>query len=76
MSRMQPETEPACNQTRFAMRAVQKDLTLALRELSNPRYWVLARIESSNSRIDHSVELRAKRIDALLRGLRIDLLRI
>lgn len=70
------ETASALNQTGSAMRAAQKDLALALRELSDARSGIAARIDSANSRIDHSVELRAKRIDALLRELRTDLLRI
>ena len=71
-----PETVQALHTTTAAMTGVQKDLTTALRNLSDPHGGVVAQIESANSRLTYSLESRAKTVDALLRELKNDVLRI
>jgi hypothetical protein len=57
------------------MTAVQKELSTALRNLSDSR-GAVAQIESANNRLTYSLENRAKAVDALLHEVRSDLLRI
>ena len=62
--------------TNAALTAAQKELSSALRTLSDSHGGVVAQVESANSRLTYSLESRAKTIDALLHELRGDLLRI
>ena len=71
-----PETVQALHTTAVAMTGAQKDLTTALRNLSDSHGGVVAQIESANSRLTYSLESRAKTVDALLRELKNDVLRI
>jgi hypothetical protein len=69
-----PETVQALHTTTAAMTGVQKDLTTALRNLSDSHCGVVAQIESANSRLTYSLESRAKTVDTLLRELKNDVL--
>ena len=71
-----PETVQALHTTTAAMTDAQKDLTTALRNLSDSYGGVVAQIESANSRLTYSLESRAKTVDALLLELKSDVLRI
>jgi vacuolar-type H+-ATPase subunit E/Vma4 len=62
--------------TSAALSAAQKELSTALRNLSDSGGGVVAQVESANSRLTYSLESRAKTVDALLHELRGDLLRI
>jgi hypothetical protein len=62
--------------TNAALTAAQKELSSALRTLSDSHGGVVAQVESANNRLTYSLESRAKTIDALLHELRGDLLRI
>ena len=62
--------------TNTALTTAQKELSPALRTLSDSHGWVVAQVESANNRLTYSLESRAKTIDALLHELRGDLLRI
>lgn len=62
--------------TNAALTAAQKELSSALRNLSNSHGGIVAQVESANNRLTYSLESRAKTIDALLHELRGDLLRI
>ena len=57
------------------MTSAQKDLSAALRNLSDSR-GVVAQIETANSRLTHSLESRAKAVDKLLANLKSDLLQV
>lgn len=70
------ETVSALDTTTSAMRKAYQQMASVLKEVSDPHDGVAVRIESANRRIDASVEARATRIDALLRDLRTDLLRV
>jgi hypothetical protein len=61
--------------TGAAMTSAQKDLSAALRNLSDSR-GVVAQIETANNRLTHSLESRAKAVDKLLRNLKSDLLHV
>ena len=62
--------------TNTALTPAQKELSTALRTLSDSHGGVVAQVESANNRLTYSLESRAKTIDALLHELRGDLLRI
>jgi hypothetical protein len=62
--------------TNAALTAAQKELSTALRNLSDSRGGVVAQVESANSRLTYSLESRAKTIDALLHEWKTDLLHI
>jgi hypothetical protein len=62
--------------TNTALTAAQKELSSALRNLSDSHGGIVAQVESANNRLTYSLESRAKTIDALLHELRGDLLRI
>jgi len=70
-----PDTVKALQSTSSAMTSAQKELSTALRDLSDSRGTV-AQIESTNDRSTYSLENRAKTVDALLREVRSDLLRL
>jgi hypothetical protein len=61
--------------TGAAMTSAQKDLSSALRCLSDPR-GAVAQIETANNRLTHSLESRAKAVDRLLHNLKSDVLHI
>ena len=62
--------------TGAALTAAQKELSTALRTLSDSHGGIVAQVESANNRLTYSLESRAKTIDALLHELKGDLLRI
>ena len=57
------------------MTTAEKELSTALRNLSDSR-GAVAQIESANNRLTYSLDNRAKAVDALLREVRSDLLRL
>ena len=62
--------------TNTALTAAQKDLSSALRALSDSHGGLVAQVESANKRLTYSLESRAKTVDSLLHELKGDLLRI
>jgi hypothetical protein len=70
-----PNTVKGLEATSSAMTRAQKELSSALRNLSDSR-GAVAQIESANNRLTHSLESRARAVDALLHELKSDLLRI
>ena len=66
----------ALRTTGAAMTGVQKELSTALRALSDSHGGVVAQVERANNRIEYSLESRAKAMDALLHEWKSDLLRI
>lgn len=71
-----PDTTNALQATSAAMMAAQKELSTALRNLSDPHWGVAARVENANDRLTYSLESRAKTVDALMREWKTDLLRL
>jgi len=70
------DTVSALQTTSAAMTGAQKELTAALRTLSDSHGGVVAQVERANNRIEYSLESRAKTMDALLHEWKSDLLRI
>jgi hypothetical protein len=70
------ETVKGLQATTAVMTSSQKELTTALHNLSDSHGGVAAQVEYANNRIEHSLERRAKTIDALLHEWKSDLLRI
>ncbi|MGB6134717.1 MAG: hypothetical protein WBG54_23270 [Acidobacteriaceae bacterium] len=70
------DTVSALQTTSAAMTDAQKELTTALRALSDSHGGVVAQVERANNRIEYSLESRAKTMDALLHEWKSDLLRI
>ena len=66
----------ALHTTSAAMTGAQKELSAALRTLSDSHGGVVAQVERANNRIEYSLESRAKTMDALLHEWKGDLLRI
>jgi len=66
----------ALQTTSAAMTGAQKELSAALRTLSDSHGGVVAQVERANNRIEYSLESRAKTMDALLHEWKSDLLRI
>jgi hypothetical protein len=62
--------------TNAALTTAQKELSTALRTLSDSHGGIVAQVESANNRLTYSLESRAKTIDALLHELKGDVLRI
>jgi len=62
--------------TGAALTTAQKELSTALRTLSDSHGGIVAQVESANNRLTYSLESRAKTVDALLHELKGDLLRI
>jgi len=58
------------------MTSAQKELSTALRTLSDSHGGVVAQVERANNRIEYSLESRVKTMDALLHEWKGDLLRI
>jgi hypothetical protein len=71
-----PDTVNALQATSTAMTGAQKELSTALRSLSDSHGGVVAQIERANRKIEYSVESRAKTLDALLHEWKGDLVRI
>jgi hypothetical protein len=71
-----PDTVKALQATSAAMTSAQKELSTALRSLSDSHGGVVAQVERANNRVEYSIENRAKTIDALLHEWKSDLLRI
>jgi len=70
------ETVSALQNTSAAMTGAQKELSTALRTLSDSHGGVVAQVERANTRIEYSLESRVKTMDALLHEWKSDLLRI
>jgi hypothetical protein len=70
------DTVSALQTTNAAMTGAEKDLSAALRTLSDSHGGVVAQVERANNRIEYSLESRAKTMDALLHEWKSDLLRI
>ena len=70
------ETVKGLQATTAVMTSSQKELTTALHNLSDSHGGVAAQVEYANNRIEHSLEGRAKTMDALLHEWESDLLRI
>jgi len=70
------DTVSALQTTGAAMTGAQKELSAALRTLSDSHGGVVAQVERANNRIEYSLESRAKTMDALLHEWKSDLLRI
>jgi hypothetical protein len=70
------DTVSALQTTNAAMTSAQKELSDALRTLSDSHGGVVAQVERANNRVEYSLESRTKRMDALLHEWKSDLLRI
>jgi len=70
-----PDTVKGLQATSIAMTTAQKELSTALRSLSDSQ-GAVAQIESANNRLTYSLDNRAKAVDALLREVRSDLVRL
>lgn len=70
------DTVSTLQTTSAAITGAQKELSAALRTLSDSHGGVVAQVERANNRIEYSLENRAKTIDALLHEWKSDLLRI
>jgi hypothetical protein len=70
------DTVSALQTTSAVMTSAQKELSAALRTLSDSHGGVVAQVERANSRIEYSLENRAKTMDALVHEWKSDLLRI
>jgi hypothetical protein len=70
------DTVSALQTTSAAMTGAQKELSAALRTLSDSHGGVVAQVERANNRIEYALESRTKTMDALLHEWKSDLLRI
>jgi len=70
------ETVKGLQATTAVMTSSQKELTTELHNLSDSHGGVAAQVEYANNQIEHSLERRAKTLDALLHEWKSDLLRI
>ena len=71
-----PDTVKALQVTSTAMTNAQKELSAALRALSDSHGCVVAQVERANNRVEYSVEHRMARLDELLHEWKGDLVRI
>ena len=71
-----PKTAEALQASTEMMIGAQEILSAALDKFCDPRYGVLAEVESANRLLTHSLEGRARKIDDLLLEVRHDILRI
>jgi predicted secreted protein len=71
-----PDTVKALQATSATMTSAQRELSSALRALSDSHGGIVAQVERANRTIEHSVESRAKTLDTLLREWKSDLVRI
>lgn len=70
-----PDTVKGLQATSVAMTTAQRELSTALRDLSDSR-GAVAQIEAANNRLTYSLDNRAKAVDVLLREVRSDLLHL
>lgn len=70
------DTVSALQTTSAAMTGAQKELSAALRALSDSHGGVVAQVERANNRIEYSLESRVKTMDSLLHEWKSDLLRV
>lgn len=70
------DTVSALQTTSAAMTSAQRELSAALRALSDSHGGVVAQVEHANNRIEYTLESRAKTMDALLHEWKSDLLHI
>jgi predicted secreted protein len=70
------DTVSALQTTSAAMTGAQKELSAALRILSESHSGVVAQVERANNRVEYSLESRVKTMDALLHEWKNDLLHI
>jgi hypothetical protein len=70
------DTVKALQATSAAMTSAQRELSAALRGLSDSQGGVVAQVERANNRLEYSLESRAKTFDVLLHEWKSDLLRI
>jgi hypothetical protein len=70
------DTVKALQATGAAMTSAQKELSTALRDLSDSQGGVVTQVERANNRLEYSLQSRAKTFDALLHEWKSDLLRI
>ena len=68
------DTVSALQTTSTAMTSAQKELSAALRALSDSHGGVVAQVERANNRIEYTLESRAKTMDVLLHEWKSDLL--
>jgi hypothetical protein len=71
-----PDTVKALQATSTTMTNAQKELSSALRALSDSHGGIVAQVERANRTIQYSVESRAKTLDTLLHEWKSDLVRI
>jgi hypothetical protein len=71
-----PDTVKALQATSTTMTNAQKELSSALRALSDSHGGIIAQVERANRTIQYSVESRAKTLDTLLHEWKSDLVRI
>lgn len=71
-----PKTAEALQASSATIAKAQADIAKALAMLCDSRYGVLAEVESANRSVTHSVECRAKAIDAFLFEVKHDILRL
>ncbi len=71
-----PDTVKALQVTSTTMTNAQKELSAALRSLSDSHGGVVAQVERANKRVEYSVEHRMNRLDELLHEWKGDLVRI
>ena len=70
------DTVSALQTTSAAMTSAQKELSAALRALSDSHGGVVAQVERANNRIEYTLDSRAKTMDVLLHEWKSDLIRI
>ena len=71
-----PDTAQALRATGAELAKAQQQLSNTMRILADGHDGIVAQIVSSNRRIEHSIESRATRLDALVHEWKSDLLRI
>jgi hypothetical protein len=70
------DTISALQTTSAAMTSAQKELSTALRALSDSHGGIVAQVERANNRIEYTLESRAKTMDLLLYEWKSDMIRI
>jgi len=70
------DTVKALQTVSATMTSAQKELSAALRALSDSHGGVVAQVECANNRIEYTLESRAKTMDVLLHEWKSDLIRI
>lgn len=71
-----PDTAQALRATSAELAKAQQQLSNILRILADGHGGIVAQVESSNQRIEYSIESRAKRLDGLVHEWKTDLVRI